>query len=206
LSRPGVVAGLVGVGVAMVVVIGFELILAVQALVFLLALPMGLLIGWYAVEREQRAPAASVVAGSAATAAGAAPTSAGRIGWGRALGSGLVAGLITGLSLAVLYVLIRLLFLYLDNGFRAGGPAYACTLGPECGYQRALDEPSLRAALDEAGVHDAAGYTAYFLESQALGGAALLVLVLGGSLAGAAAHRAASSGATSSTIAPEGTL
>ena len=194
------VAGLVGIGVAMVVVVGFELILAVQAIVFLLALPVGLLIGWYAVEREGRAPAAAGLAAPAVRGA------ASRIGWGRALGSGLVAGLITGLSLAVLYVLIRLLFLYLDNGFRAGGPPYACTLGPECGYQRALDEPSLRAALDEAGVHDTAGYTAYFLESQALGGAALLVLVLGGSLAGAAARRAASSGATSSTIAPEGTL
>ena len=182
----------------MVVVIGFELILAVQALVFLLALPVGLLIGWYAVERERRAPAAaSVAAGSAR----AVP----RIGWGRALGSGLVAGLITGLSLAALYVLIRLLFLYLDNGFRAGGPAYVCRLGPECGYERALDEPSLRAALDGAGVNDAAGYTAYFLEGQAVGGASLLVLVLGGALVGAAAHRAASSGATSSTIAPEGT-
>jgi hypothetical protein len=194
------VAGLVGIGVGTVVVIGFELILAVQALVFLLALPVGLLIGWYAVEREARAPAAP--GAPMPSASGAAP----RVGWGRALGSGLVAGLITGLSLAVLYVLIRLLFLYLDNGFRAGGPPYVCALGPECGYQRALDEPSLRAALDEAGVHDVAGYTAYFLEGQALGGATLLVLVIGGALAGAAAHRAASPGATSSTIAPEGTL
>jgi hypothetical protein len=202
LSRPGVVAGLVGIGVVTVVVIGFELILAVQAVVFLIALPVGLLIGWYAMERERRAAAASLGGASASRARAEAP----RIAWGRALGSGLVAGLITGLSLAVLYVLIRLLFLYLDNGFRAGGPAYACTLGPECGYQRALDEPSLRAALEEAGVGDAAGYTAYFLEGQALGGSALLVLVLGGALAGAAAHRAASSGATSSTIAPEGTL
>jgi hypothetical protein len=199
LSRPGVVAGLVGIGVAMVVVVGFELILAVQAVVFLLALPVGLLIGWYAVERERRTPAPEVVDPSAGGRAS-------RIGWGRALGSGLVAGLITGLSLAVLYVLIRLLFLYLDNGFRSGGPPYVCSLGPECGYQRALDEPLLRAALDEAGIHDAAGYTAYFLEGQALGGATLLVLVMGGALAGAAAHRAASSGATSSTIAPEGTL
>jgi hypothetical protein len=199
LSRPGVVAGLVGIGVVAVVVIGFELILAVQAVVFLLALPVGLLIGWYAVERERRGPAASVAAGPAG---GRAP----RVGWGRALASGLVGGLITGLSLAVLYVLIRLLFLYLDNGFRAGGPPYVCALGPECGYQRALDEPSLRAALDEAGIYDAAGYTAYFLEGQALGGATLLVLVLGGALAGAAAHRAASSGTTPSTIAPEGTL
>jgi hypothetical protein len=199
LTRPGVVAGLVGVGVVVVVVIGFELILAVQAVVFLLALPVGLLIGWYAIERERTASAAGVAVGSG-------PTGAGRLGWGRALGSGLVAGLITGLSLAGLYVLIRLLFLYLDNGFRTSGPPYVCGLGPECGYQRALDEPSLRSALDEAGIHDAAAYTAYFLEGQALGGATLLVLVMGGALAGAAAHRATSSGATSSTIGPEGTL
>jgi hypothetical protein len=199
LNRPGVVAGLVGIGVGTVVVIGFELILAVQAVVFLLALPVGLLIGWYAVERERRGPAPGTAVPSAG---GAAP----HVGWGRALGSGLVAGLITGVSLAVLYVLIRLLFLYIDNGFRSGGPPYVCALGPECGYQRALDDPSLRAALEEAGIHDAAGYTAYFLEGQALGGATLLVLVIGGALAGAAAHRAASSGATPSTIAPEGTL
>ncbi len=193
MNRPAVVAGLVGVGVAVVVVLSFELVFAVQAIVFLLALPMGLLIGWYAVERERRALAAGAARGGA------------RLGWPRALGDGLVAGLMTGLALAVFYVLIRLLFLYLDNGFRAAGPPYVCTLGPECGYQRALDEPRLRAALDAAGVHDAAGYTAYFLEGQALGGTALLVLVLGGALAGAAAHRAGSARATASTVAPERT-
>jgi len=191
-TRPAVGAGLVGVGVAVVVIIGFALVFAVQVLVFLLALPVGLLIGWYAIERERAALATPTVPGGI------------RLGWLRVLGDGLVAGLMTGLALAVFYVLIRLLFLYLDNGFRAGGPPYSCASGPECSYQRALDEPALRAALEEAGVQDAAGYTAYFLEGQGIGGAALLVLVLGGALVGAAAHRVGSSGATPSTITPEG--
>jgi len=193
LNRPAVVAGLVGAGVAVIVVIGFELVFAVQAIVFLLALPVGLLIGWYALERER-----TLLAARGATGAGA------RIGWPHAIGDGLIAGLITGVSLAVLYVVIRLLFLYLDDGFRAGGAPYACTLGPDCGYQRALDEPQVRAALEGAGVHDAAGYTTFFLEGQAAGAAALVGLVVTGSLAGAGAHRAGASATSPSTIAPEG--
>jgi hypothetical protein len=191
-TRPAVVAGFVGVGVAVIVVIGFALVLAVQVLVFLLALPVGLLIGWYAVERERAATATRMASGAT------------ELGWPRALGSGVLAGFMTGLALAALYVLVRLVFLYLDTGFRAGGPPYTCAAGPECGYQRALDEPTLRAALDEAGVNDAAGYAGYFLEGQALGGAALVVLVLAGALIGSAVHRARWAGTPASTIVAEG--
>lgn len=187
MTRPGIAAGLVGIGVAVVVVIAFELVFAIQAVVFLLALPVGLLIGWYAVERERRTVAVG-----------------GRIGWPASLANGAIAGLITGLSLAVLYVAIRLLFLYLDDGFRAGGTAYPCTSGPDCSYQRALDQPTVAQALGEAGVHDTAGYTSYFLQGQAAGGASLVVLVLIGSVLGAAAHRSGSRGAASSTILAEG--
>jgi hypothetical protein len=197
--RPAAVAGLVGLGVALVVVISFELIFAVQAIVFLLALPIGLLIGWYANTRDRTARELAVVASG-----GAARSSATRIGWPRAIANGFIAGVITAVALALLYVLLRLLFLYLDTGFRADGAAYACTSGPDCGYQRALDEPRVREALAEAGVHDAAAYTAFFLEGQVLGAASLLVLVIGGSVVGAAASRAASSGPAPSTIVAEG--
>ena len=204
--RPAAVAGLVGVGVAVVVVMSFELIFAVQAIVFLLALPMGLLIGWYANARDQtvrdQATRDQVLAPTS-SGGGSAPTA--RIGWPRAIANGLVAGVITAVVLAVIYVLIRLLFLYLDDGFRAGGAAYVCSSGPDCGYQRALDEPRLREALEGAGVHDAAGYTAFFLEGQAYGAASLLVLVIGGSVVGAAGYRLASSRPTPSTIVSEGT-
>jgi len=204
-SRPAIVAGLVGVGVAVVVVIGFALVFAVQVLVFLLALPVGMLIGWYANTRDRAAMtlAASGPSGGAGGVVGGDHVSS-RLGWPRALGNGLLAGLMTGLALAALYVLIRLLFLYLDTGFRAGGPPYACTTGPECGYQRALEEPRLREALQGAGVRDAAGYTAFFLEGQALGGGALVVLVLAGALIGAAPHALGSVRAPPSTIGEEG--
>lgn len=189
--KPAVAAGLVGVGVAAVVVIGFALVFAVQVLVFLVALPMGLLIGWYAGVRTR-----AVVATEGGPGA--------RLSWPRALADGLVAGLLTGLSLALLYVLVRLVFLYLDNGFRAGGPPYVCSSGPECSYQRALDQPTVRAALEGSGVRDAPGYTAYFLEGQALGGAALVILVVAGALVGSAADRAGSGGTSTSTIVAEG--
>jgi len=189
--KPAIAAGLVGVGVAAVVVIGFALVFAVQVLVFLVALPMGLLIGWYAGVRTRAVVATEGGPG-------------GRVSWPRALADGLVAGLLTGLSLALFYVLVRLAFLYLDNGFRTGGPPYVCSLGPECSYQRALDQPAVRAALEESGVRDAPAYTAYFLEGQALGGAALVLLVVAGALVGSAADRAGSGGTSASTIVAEG--
>jgi len=204
-TRPAVVAGFVGVGVAVVVVIGFALVFAVQVLVFLLALPVGLLIGWYANARDRTAMTVAA-SGPSDRAEGVVASSRVpvRFGWPRALANGVIAGLFTGLALAVLYVLVRLLFLYLDTGFRAGGPPYACAAGPACGYQRALEEPRLREALEAAGVHDAAGYTAFFLEGQALGGGALVVLVLTGALIGAAPHALGSVRTPPSTIGGEG--
>ena len=195
MTRPAIAAGLVGVGVAGAVVIGFGLVLAVQALVFLLALPTGLLIGWYANERDR----ATVIADTEGSHR--APASRGRA---RLVGNGLLAGLITAVALAAFYVLVRLLFLYLDTGFRAGGAPFACGSGPECGYQRALEEPRVRAALEGAGVRDTAGYTAFFLEGQAVGGAALVVLVLAGALIGSAVHRTGGADTPASTIGAEG--
>jgi hypothetical protein len=187
LKRPGVAAGLVGAGVAVVVAIAFELVFAVQVGVFLLALPTGLLIGWYAVERAQR----SLPAGT-------------RPGWGIVLADGLVAGLITGLALALVYVSIRLVFLFFDDGFRAGGAPYTCARGPECSYQRAIDDPRVRPALESAGVRDAGSYTSYFLDGQLSGGFALVALVTVGGVLGAAGHRLGAAGPTSSTILAEG--
>lgn len=195
--RPAVSAGLVGAGIAAVAVIGLGLVFAIQALVFLAALPLGLLIGWYAGVRADAEPAMG-------TAAGGPGAPSLRLAWPRALAGGLVAGLVTALALAIFYALMRLTFLYLDNGFRAGADPYACSSGPECSYQRALDAPQVRAALEEAGVADAAAYTGFFLEGQLLGGATLIVLVLGGALGGSAIHRLGSRGAPASTMLAEG--
>ena len=204
--RPAFVAGLVGIGIGVILVISFELIFAVQLVVFLLALPLGLLIGWYANVRDRDARAAAAMGGRGGSPGSPAAPGVARIGWLRALANALIATGSTAVVLAVLYVLLRLLFLYLDTGFVAGGTPYQCASGPDCGYQRALDEPQLRDALAGAGVHDAAGYTAFFLEGQAFGAAALVLLVSGGGVVGAIGYRLASSRPRPSTIAPEGTL
>lgn len=159
---------------AVVVILSFALVFAIQAIVFLLALPIGLLIGWYANVRDR----AALTLAADRKRGGGSP----RMRRRRFLSNGFIAGLMTAVALAALYALIRLLFLYLDTGFRAGGPPYACSIGPECGYRRALEEPTVRAALEAAGVHDAAGYTAFFLEGQAVGAGTLFGLVIGGSM------------------------
>ena len=73
LDRGAIFAGWVGLGMAVVIAISFELIIAVQSLVFLLAIPAGLLIGFYADARSVR-----------------------RRPWWRVLVNALYAGLLTG--------------------------------------------------------------------------------------------------------------
>lgn len=179
MRRQAVVAGYVGIGVALVIILSFELVFAVQPIVFLLALPAGLLIGYYANARD-------AAGGSPAAAArGDATVAPARLGWGRIGVNAAIAGAMTALALALVYVAIRLLFLYFDSGFRAGGPPYECATGLGCAYARSLDDRTLRQVLDEAGVRDAAGFGAYFLEGQLFGGASLVALVMVGAAAGA---------------------
>lgn len=185
MRRQAVVAGYVGIGVALILVLSFELIFAVQAIVFLLALPAGLLIGYYANSRDAAggSPAGAARAGGPATLV--------RLGWGRIAANGAIAGAMTALALAGVYVSIRFLFLYLDTGFRAGGPPYSCMTGPDCAYSRSLDDPTMRQALAEAGIDSAEEFDAYFRDGQMLGGASLVALVMVGAAAGAGLYGAA---------------
>lgn len=148
---------------ALIVVIALELIVAVQPLVFIVALPTGFLIGWYAgVRSERRRP------------------------WWRVLLNGLYAGLVTALGLAVLYVALRLLFVYADSGYRDGsqGGPLQCSSGPDCSYHRYL-AAGQGPILVTAGVHDAASFEAWFLQGQVQGGLGLVAITLGGALIGA---------------------
>jgi hypothetical protein len=163
LVDPGAVfAGWVGVGMAVMIVIGLELILAVQSLVFIAAPLAGLLVGWYANARsERRRPA------------------------GRVLANAALAGAMSGLSLAILYAALRVLFIYADNGYpdfnQPGRPA--CAPGPACTSARyvAAGEADELAA---SGVTDAASFEAYVLREQVNGGLVLVGLTLGGALLG----------------------
>jgi hypothetical protein len=165
-DRGAIFAGWVGLGMAVVIAIGFELILTVQTFVFLAALPAGLLIGSYANSRSER-----------------------RRPWRRVFGNAVWAGLVTAVSLAVLYGGIRLLFVYADAGYRdpgQGGPL-ACSTGPACTYQRYIDAgrgPELQAA----GVHDAADFERFVLQGQLNGALTLMTLTLGGAVIGGAIH------------------
>lgn len=170
-DRGAVFAGWVGVGTAVVLVIAFALIVPIQALVYVLALPAGALIGWYANARAER-----------------------RRPRGRALANALWAGMVAGLTLAVFYVGIRLLFIYADTGypdFNRTDPATGlsippfCVTGPDCTYQRYL-AAGRAADLEAAGVVDSGSFARFILAEQVGGGVLLFGLTLGGAaIAGA---------------------
>ena len=104
---------------AVTVAISFLLIIPIEPIVWLLALPSGMLIGYYANQRSDR-----------------------RAGPWRILVNGLFAALLTGLTMAVLLVGVKALFFFADNGYRDEGLGRGIdpALAPRsCVYQRYLD-------------------------------------------------------------------
>jgi hypothetical protein len=73
------------------------------------------------------------------------------------------AGAVTGLSLALFYIGIRLLFIYADSGYRPEpmGGQFECSNGPECTYARMIEEPESAQALLDEGITDVDSYTAF---------------------------------------------
>ena len=175
-DRGAIFAGWVGLGMAVVVAMGFELIIAVQTLVFVFAPIGGLLIGFYANARSER-----------------------RRPWHRVVANALYAGLFTAVSLAILYAGLRLVFVYADSGYRdstQGGPL-VCQAGPECTYQRYIASgrgPELVAA----GVTDAASFEQSVLQEQLNGALTIIGLVTGGALVGGLLYGAGSARSSSS--------
>jgi hypothetical protein len=170
-ERPGgiidagaVFAGWVGLGMALVITISLELVLAVQPLVFLIAPFTGFLIGYYANQRSGR--------------------------WrprGRVLVNAAYAGLVTGVGLAVIYALLRLVFVFADTGYRPPGLGgqLDCQPGPECTYMRYVEE-GRAADLAAAGATDGASFGDLVLREQATGAVIITLLTLGGAVAAGA--------------------
>jgi hypothetical protein len=163
-DRGAIAAAFVGIGMAVTIVASFMLIIPIQEMVWLLALPSGLLIGYYANQRSDRR---------------AGP-------WTRILVNGLFAGFITGLSAAVLFLVVKTLFFYADDGYRDPGLGgrLTCNVGAECVYARYLDVgrgPELTAA----GVTDASSFTGFYWGEQFSSGGIVLVLSSLGGLGGA---------------------
>jgi len=163
-DRGAIFAGWVGLGMAVVIAIAFELIIAVQSLVFIAAPIGGVLIGAYAnVRAVRRRPVWHVFTNAA---------------W---------AALVTGLSLALIYGSLRLLFVYADTGYRiaAEGGQITCVTGPECTWLRYV-EAGFGAELLAAGVTDGATYGDYIVRSVVQSGGVIILLTFAGAMLAAA--------------------
>jgi len=171
-DRGAITAAYVGIGMAVTIAISFLLIIPIEPIVWLLSLPTGLLIGYYANQRSNRR---------------AGP-------WGRILVNGIFAAFITGVAAAVLLLGVKALFFYGDNGYRdqsAGGPI-TCSSGAACVYQRYLivDDGGRVAALEAAGVTDAASFTSFYWTQQFTVAGLVVAFTTVGGLGGAALYGA----------------
>jgi hypothetical protein len=166
-DRGAITAAYVGIGMAVTIAISFLLIIPIEPIVWLLALPAGLLIGYYANQRSGR----------------------GRGPWGRLLANGLLAAVATGLTLAVLLLAVKALFFFADNGYRDPGlgGSFTCGSGAECVYARYLDL-GRGPALEAAGVTDVESFTSFYWSQQFQSAGLVLVLTTVGGLGGAAIY------------------
>ena len=178
MDRGAITAAFVGVGMAITLAIGFLLVVPIEPAYLLLSVPGGMVIGYYANARSARA----------------------RGQWRRLIPNGLLAGAVTGLTLAALLLGTKALFFFADTGYpdfnrvdANGTPiGETCRTGGDCVYQRYLTaEP---AQLQAAGVTDAASFGDLYW-SQQWSTARLLVgmttgaALLGGVLFGLAGPR-----------------
>ncbi len=161
-DRGAIFGGWVGLGMALVLVMAFELIIPVQTVVFLLAPAMGVVIGVYANVRSERWRPRNKVFANAA-----------------------YAGLVTAIGLAVLYVALRLVFIYGDTGALPDGTSLDCNRGPDCIYERyvAVGQADELASF---GITDGQSLEAATWQELIATGGLLFVLTFGGSLVGGA--------------------
>jgi len=170
-DRGAVIAAYVGIGMAITIAVSFILIIPIEPLIWLLTVPSGLLIGYYANQRSDRR---------------AGP-------WSRILRNGIFAGAVTGLSFAALILLLKAIFFFADTGypdFNRIDPSTGqvipptCTTGADCVYARyvALGRgPELQAA----GAVDAASFGALYWQQQFTVAGSLFLVTTAGGLAGA---------------------
>jgi hypothetical protein len=175
-DRGAITAAWVGVGMAVTIGVSFLLVIPIEFLVTPFALFAGLLIGYYANARSNRAGGP----------------------WGRILANALLAGVATGVTFALLLLLVKVIFFYGDTGYpdfnRADADGNrippACQSGADCVYQRYL-AIGRGPAFEAAGVTDVASFSALYWREQAASAGLLFVLSVGGSLGGGLMYGAA---------------
>jgi hypothetical protein len=163
-DRGAIVAGWVGAGMALTIAISFLLVIPIEPVYWYLALPAGLLIGYYADRRANRVGA----------------------GLGRLLLNGLWAGIVTAVVYAGLLLAIKALFFVADDGYRdpSAGGRLTCTPGADCVYQRYVAE-GRDGDLRSVGVTDASSFAAFYWDQQLTTAGLLAALVVVGGGAGA---------------------
>ncbi len=167
-DRGAVYAGWVGVGMALTIAVSFLLVIPIEPVIWILALPAGLVIGYYANARANR------LGGP----------------WSRILANGAWAGLLTAATLAAIVLGTKWIFFTADNGYRGaadGGPIQGCRIGADCVFRRYLAE-GRGPGFEAAGVATVEEFTAlYWREQLGTAGTVFVLLLLGG-LGGAAAY------------------
>ncbi len=161
-DRGAIVAAFVGVGMALTMGVSFLLVIPVDPIYWILTIPTGVLIGYYANARSGRLRGA----------------------WGRFLANAVFAGLVTGLTLAAMLIGVKALFFAADDGYRDPGLGgrITCRSGADCVYRRYLQaQPD---ALARAGVTDAATFSAYYWSQQWSTAGMLVILATGSGLGG----------------------
>ena len=178
IDRGAIVAAYVGIGMAVTMAISFLLVIPIGPAYVFLSVPAGMLIGYYANARSTRL----------------------RGQWRRIVPNALLAGVVTGLTLAILLLGTKALFFYADNGYPdfnrtdAGGIAVGdtCITGADCVYHRYVKAQPQDIA--NAGVTDAASFSNVYWSEQfsaarLLLGATTGAALLGGFLFGIAGPR-----------------
>jgi hypothetical protein len=176
-DRGAITAAYVGIGMAVTVGVSFLLVIPIEPIFWLLALPSGAMIGYYANQRSDR-----------------------RSGpWLRIMTNAAFAGLVTGLTMVALLLAIKALFFFADDGYRDpglggrvtiasdDGRPKPCSVGAGCVYARYLDA-NRGPALAAAGIHDAESFGAFYWSQQATTAVMVLVLTFGGGLLGGLAY------------------
>jgi hypothetical protein len=176
-DRGAVVAAYVGIGMAITMAISFLLVVPIEIAYLILSVLGAVVIGYYANARARR----------------------GRGEWRRIVPNSLLAGLVMGISLAILLLGNKALFFFADSGYpdfnrvENGAPVgETCQTGADCVYHRYLKlEPQV---LADAGVTDAASFSDLYWRqqwstAQGLVLAATVAALAGGLLFGVAGPR-----------------
>jgi hypothetical protein len=189
IDRGAITAGYVGIGMAVTIALSFLLVIPIEPIYWLLAVPAGLLIGYYANQRSDRR---------------AGP-------WSRIVANAAFAGLVTALTMAAFLLVVKALFFFGDGGYpdfnridaKTRQPVVPfCDSGAGCVYARYLahgDGPQLAAA----GITDASTFTSFYWGQQLASTGTVLVFTLLGGIGGGVLYgtfRPKPAPATSSTV------